>query len=554
MTGANPGSSITPAVFRQLHVKLPTETFRKTLPKEWFPRQLPLFEPEDHEFEKPDLYHRDYTTENPNELLFSSLNDRASRPGSPQRRTFLGPMPTHYNGGTLSNLMGMYADGDIGAVIPESLIWHVMDQQGRAVLSMRKGCSNDFIEKDLGVDKLLKLSRGEDEQPHPFDKLDWDWKPFAHRAITEDNILLHFREDGGPLTRCFPEIVLEGFNNAGFGNELGDMNAMSPAERMAVVWQDLHMIGELCCRLVTNHGAPTPPRHGDKQAAAVSRMLSKYLPEIFTLADRQKPAYPKELIELLEKFDRFNPSRSQTQVQSAAASMHDLDQFYWKFFFEYLSIAMKQTELFRIRLMRLEELAGVDGEDGDRAMAVVSWVKPNPKFNHIPYHPGDGNKESQMEKTEKEHEAIAFSSARLMMVSMISYEQAAADQGAQGQEAAASSPLPNKLQFNLIPLQFPQSSLPRFKLRRSNPRPRLLRRLNLPRNNLPRYNQPQHNPRHQPQLRCSKLQPFLPRGRELDARLGSQAMQRRPCLPLHQSDAATMQMREQRCDQCRDDS
>jgi hypothetical protein len=461
VTGAN-ANLPTPAIFRQLHVKLPTETFREELPKEWrekhpnqektnsdqwldvhskglmlihnlllnypigrailiesldtgtlivnkrFARIRPVFDPDDHEFEQPD-YRDGFTTRNPNELRISTLDDprvEGKLPSAPYFATLYAyGLPQgieypdrqgrhdifslyfrHYNGGTLRNLMEMYGDSEIGAPIPEPFIWHVMDQLGRAVLSLRKGCSNNFIEQNLGVDQLLKL-RLEDGKSHPWDQWDKNWRPIVHGAITERNVLLHFREDGEPLTRCFPQVVLEGFDKAGFVDEYFarvDENETPYPETDArhLAWKDLHMIGQIFARLVTNQDAPRD--HSRKHAVDVSEMLAKYLPENLTLADGQKPAYSKELISLLQRWGRLVPGNVQGQDQDGGVTPPNPEHF----FFEYLSITRKKVEMYR--RMKYEDLAP---EDGDGLSADVSWVKPDPTFAHIPYAAGRGRED-----------------------------------------------------------------------------------------------------------------------------------------------------------------
>jgi hypothetical protein len=464
----------TPAIFRQLHVKLPAETFREELPKEWrdkhpnqektnsdqwldahskgfmllhnllpnypigrailiesldtgalivnkrFARMRPAFHPEDYEFKNPEL--RDgFTTRNPNELRFSTLDDHRvegklpSAPyfatlyayGLPQGGEFADEQSRHdvfslyfrhYNGGTLSNLMEMYGDSVVGAPIPEPFIWHVMDQLGRAVLSLRKGCSNDFIEQNLGVDQLLKLSL-EDGKSHPWDQWDKNWRPIMHRAITERNVLLHFREDGEPLTRCFPQIVLEGFDQAAFVDEfhpLRDENGKPYPETDGRhrAWEDLQMFGELFARLVTNHDALTAPQNRSRKHAALARgMLAKYLPENLNLADGQRPAYSKELITLLQRWDRLIPSNAQSQDQDGSVTPPDPEHF----LFEYLSIARKKMETYR--RMKYEDFAG---DDGDGLSADVSWVKPDPSFAHTPYAAGNASEQHLLERMREE--------------------------------------------------------------------------------------------------------------------------------------------------------
>lgn len=465
MANSNPVPSITPAVFRQLHVKLPTETFREILPQKWlddhpnqdktksdewldahpkgfllmhslrdnypdgrnlltlllesidtnvlivnkrFPRLLPKFRDDDlREYDMRVAYQ----TPNPNELRFSTLDDHrvdAKLPSAPYFPTLYaygfprgkshGPDRSdmfslyfrYYNGGTLTNLSEMYRDPLIGAPIPEPFIWHVMDQLGRAVLSLRRGCSNNFIEKNLGVDRLLKLSCAPDgNNTHPFDQWDKDWKPVVHLDITERNVLLHFPEDGEPLSRCFPQIVLEGFKHA---SVLDDLKGTA----MELEWEDLYMLGELLCRLVTNHDAPDedPSHTPDESAAVIARMLPKYLPENLNLADGQKPAYSKELITLLQRWARLRPSANPlNQDQDGTVNVPDPEHF----FFEVLSLARKKTELYR--RMGYDDLAK---EDGDGYMADVSWVKPDPSFAHIPYAVGDGKEEKMLQTLARE--------------------------------------------------------------------------------------------------------------------------------------------------------
>jgi hypothetical protein len=65
-----------------------------------------------------------------------------------------------YNGGTLDNLMEMYGDPDIGAPIPESFIWHVIEQMSRAVLFLQMGLTREDLDRHL---------QGEEIQP----RADW---------------------------------------------------------------------------------------------------------------------------------------------------------------------------------------------------------------------------------------------------------------------------------------------------------------------------------------------------------------------------------------------
>ncbi|KAK4096778.1 hypothetical protein N658DRAFT_435392, partial [Parathielavia hyrcaniae] len=460
MADANSNSAITPATFRQLYGKIPTETFREILSESWrashphedditsdkwldehakgflliqnlrpnypigksillesldtgvlvvnkrFSRQLTRFKPDDPDFDKP-VYHYACKKYPPVGLRFSTLDDprvaarlpaapyftRLYAYGLPQgKASFKGRDPDdmyslyfrHYNGSTLSSLMEMYGDSELGGPVPEPFVWHVMDQLCRAVLSLRAG----------------------DGQPHTIDKHNQDWVSVVHRGITEDNILLHFRDDDDePLARCFPAIVLGGFGAAIMGRKLQKrLNPISTADAVTLAWQDLYVIGELCCRLVTNHDAPTPPRQRSMEhAAAVSKMLSRYLPENMNLAARQKLVYSRELIELLQRFERLKVD-NQNQGGAANMLMRDLNPIYWKFFLECLGAAMNKVEQYRVRIMKRVKLTGE--ADDDVAMADVSWVKPDPTFDHAPYHPGDGNKATQLERLRKDMKCL----------------------------------------------------------------------------------------------------------------------------------------------------
>jgi hypothetical protein len=209
MAQNNPHASHTPAIFRQLHIKLPTpkpcypapdwkgdrpsDDWLKKHPKGFllmhnlnpkhpmgkcmlvesidtgelfvnkrFRRLAPFFRDEDKEFSDP-IWEYGYSTPSPPELRFSTLKDprvEAQLPDEPyftklhacgwpmgKKGPYNEQRPSdahslyfqHYNGGTLWNLMKMYSDCRNGAPVPESFIWHVVEQLSRAVLYLHYG-------------------------------------------------------------------------------------------------------------------------------------------------------------------------------------------------------------------------------------------------------------------------------------------------------------------------------------------------------------------------------------------------------------------------------
>ncbi|KAK3346009.1 hypothetical protein B0T25DRAFT_612179 [Lasiosphaeria hispida] len=98
------------------------------------------------------------------------------------------------NGGDLFNLIASFDAAD--KFIPESFVWHVVDQVGHALAFLHTGLTRE------------ELVAGETE-PKP------SWKPIVHRNVRLRNILLDYGDDPSELDKCFPRIVLGGFSRAG---------------------------------------------------------------------------------------------------------------------------------------------------------------------------------------------------------------------------------------------------------------------------------------------------------------------------------------------------
>ncbi|AEO67602.1 uncharacterized protein THITE_2050376, partial [Thermothielavioides terrestris NRRL 8126] len=467
------GRTATPAKFRQLHVKLPTETPPAQLPPHW-PRPSDSTTPSNawlaahprgflllhnmHEsqpmgkcmlLESLDTgelvvnkrlyrysrryprasgeaaWQTEYATRAPGEVRFARLDDplvEARLPDEPYfpellaygfpawPRTFAanahGSQADLFslyfrrcNGGSLSNLMEMYADAAVGAPVPEPFVWHVIEQLTRAVVFLHTGLTR--AELDAGA------RRAKD-----------GWVPIVHRTIKADNVLLHFDSldggDGGgdPLDRCFPRVVLEGFDQANFTNDAEEWwcpralaSYASQKPQRPECWEDVHLVGELFRRLVTVHDCA---RMQDARRQVVSVQpdeepfslrfdvegdgrLDRHLSRNLQLGGGKALAYSDELIKLLMKWE-------------IPALQQNLESFFadedirksipdTKFLLdEVLPLAVKKVKEYRA--LGFDKLAS-DADNGGWS-ADVSWVMPDPAFERIPYSNNRGSVEHSL--------------------------------------------------------------------------------------------------------------------------------------------------------------
>ncbi|KAH6614629.1 hypothetical protein B0J18DRAFT_347484, partial [Chaetomium sp. MPI-SDFR-AT-0129] len=117
----------------------------------------------------------------------------------------------YYNGSSLANLVEMYSDRT-GGPVPESFIWHVVEQLTRALL---------FLYAGLTRDDLDPFTEPADETPEHYDLIlnrMVQRAPWIHQDISDVNILLNFplNADGllEPMGRFFPDVILSGLQNA----------------------------------------------------------------------------------------------------------------------------------------------------------------------------------------------------------------------------------------------------------------------------------------------------------------------------------------------------
>ncbi|KAK4141542.1 uncharacterized protein C8A04DRAFT_14009, partial [Dichotomopilus funicola] len=117
----------------------------------------------------------------------------------------------YYNGSSLANLVEMYSDRT-GGPIPESFIWHVVEQLTRALL---------FLYAGLTRADLDSFTEPADETPEHYDLIlnrMLQRAPWIHQDISDVNILLDspLNADGllEPMGRFFPDVILSGLQNA----------------------------------------------------------------------------------------------------------------------------------------------------------------------------------------------------------------------------------------------------------------------------------------------------------------------------------------------------
>lgn len=440
----------TPATFRQLHVKFPTEHFREPSPNKtpsasaaWLDahksgfllmhslvthapigksvllesldtgelivnkrlkRRAPRFERNDFFFTTP-AFGDAFRTQVPGELRFSTLDDPRVDVRLPEEPYFpklygyglpQGEEPSggdddvfslyfkRYNGGSLENLMEMYSDGEIGAPVPEPFVWHVIEQLSRAVLFLHKGYSRAFVNACL-------VARRQDEKRW---KGVWpalprevkNWTAIVHRTIREGNVLLHFPEDGDPLSKCFPQVVLEGFDQANLENgakevwsEHATANRPGEAGRPAV-WEDIHLMGQIFRKLVTIHDCRRNQRHNQLQYNVdIEGKMSAYETGKLKLAPGEEAAYSQDLINLLKSWE-IPKLQNVAAAKFSDPDVHPSIPTYKFLEDEALPLASRKVEEFRG--IGFDKLAS---EDQGGFVADVSWVMPDPEFEHVPY-------------------------------------------------------------------------------------------------------------------------------------------------------------------------
>ena len=437
-------SPVTLAQFRQLHVKLPTETFREPAPSDWehgntkpsdvwlsqhpsgflllhnlhpicppgkcmllrsldtgeyvvnkrLKRWAPCWE-QGGPFRAHVPHKVAFKTAAPGELRFARLADPRVEvrlpdepyfpelyaygiPGGEQgfdrhgRPEIFSLYFKRFNGGTLSNLMEIYSDPVIGGDIPETFVWHVIEQLSRAVIYLQTGLTRE------------DLDAGEREAKP-------GWVPLAHRNITETNVLLHFSEDDAhdPFDCCFPRVVLEGFDQANLvsdpsewwnkgvvniGKREGDP-LMPPS-----TWEDMHLLGAIFRRLVTVHRElKKNPGLGFNFDVDTQVQLSRYLPENIDLAEGEAPPYSRKLILLLQEWE-IPAFAEHPGVYFTDETIRD-DIPKADYLIRYvLPVAQDMVKAYRSMDFDHVILKGKDGLNGD-----VSWVKPDPQFEMVPY-------------------------------------------------------------------------------------------------------------------------------------------------------------------------
>ncbi len=455
-----PLSTITPANFRQLHVKLPTETVREPAPEGWngpaakpsdvwldahasgflllhnrnpdypmgramtlesvdtgeliaskrLPREAPKFDRKDRLFGFPKRK-IDYHSPSPPELRFSTLDDPRVEVRLPDEPYFpklyaygyplgLAPGETeeaaksdvfslyfkHYNGGSLDNFMEMYSDKDVGAPTPEPFIWHVIEQVSRAVLFLHKGYTREYLDACLVARQDEREGRTAVWPKVPDNAA--KWTPIVHRLITAQHVLLHFPQDGDPLSRCFPQVVLLGFDQANLESDdklwwSADAAANLDADKDVPPspWEDMYLVGALFRQLVTIYDSRkhVSEHRLEEFNVDVDGKLSAYEPGNLNLATGQVPAYSPELISLLKRWEvpaLQNDAAayfSNPGVRGGIPTIQLIEE-------EALPLASRKVAEYRA--MGLDQLTS---EDGGGLMSDVSWVMPDPKFEVIRY-------------------------------------------------------------------------------------------------------------------------------------------------------------------------
>ncbi|KAK3291056.1 uncharacterized protein B0H64DRAFT_436421 [Chaetomium fimeti] len=435
-------SGVTPAIFRQLHIKLPTPTFREPAPEDWgdtkpsddwldehsggfllmqnlkpsYPMgksmlvqsigtgKLFYAAPSPPELRFSTLYDPHVEAQLPDEPYFPKLHAYGLPQGrkEPYNKIRLSDVYSlyfqHYNGGTLSNLMEMYSDRRIGGPVPESFIWHVTEQLSRAILYLHCGYTRE---------DLLELYYPDNTKGKGKGTRNLNWRSIIHRAITADNVLLNFPDGDDPVDRCFPDIILEGFDKAGFIDDNREnwaqntiTNRGEEVEIGPSSFEDMHLFGELLRRLVTvsDFGKNKWASRLDYDVN-VEGKLSPYLSNNLKLGAGQEPAYSDDLIKLLMKWElpalqkgdgaRYPDIGVHTKIKSV-------------FFLrdEVLPIAMRKVAEY---VDKWNEDPVFDNPVPERDdIGDVSWVKPDPSFETIPYATTRHREDKILEQYEKE--------------------------------------------------------------------------------------------------------------------------------------------------------
>lgn len=463
MANEETSAGTTPAIFRQLHIKLPTpalgeptrhhkdsntwlkkhsqgfllmHNLKPSYPmgksmlvqsidtgelfvNKRFKRKAPTFKEDDQEFKKP-VFDILYWTSSPPELRFSTLIDAGvavqlpNESYFPKLHAYGGPPEReesddeedesdiyslyfqHYNGGTLSNLMEMYSDKRIGSPVPESFIWHVMEQLSRAILHLHCGYTQG--EMDLCYDENSKGSGGKFHVP-PAHK---QWRRIVHRAVTPENVLLHFAEGDDPVERCFPRIILEGFDKAGFPTDDREywscdtiINRGRAVEIGPSAFEDIHLLGELLRRLATVYDGGENNRESRLDYNVnVEGRLSPYLSKTLDLGPGPERAYSSDLISLLRKWE-VPALQEGDGTRVTAISVHK----------EIRDIYFLRDEVFPMAFGKVTAYMtdwGGDSVPERDHFGDVSWVKPDPAFETIPYSTTRYRQEKILEQYEVE--------------------------------------------------------------------------------------------------------------------------------------------------------
>ncbi|KAL2185876.1 hypothetical protein L209DRAFT_764890 [Thermothelomyces heterothallicus CBS 203.75] len=358
-----------------------------------------------------------FTTLHPPELLFSTLEDscvEVTLPdegyfpklygygfpfGQPGQRRDEDPSPwdvyslyfKHYNGGNLGNLVEMYRDRRTGAPIPEPFIWHVMEQLSRAILFLSCGVAREDL------DDLLSRSRyGEEEDEEDDHPVKPGWNPIAHGAILERNVLLHFPdENDDPLTRCFPQVILEGFDKARLlGRESQHPRTVrntaagesSNDNATPTTWEDVQLLGDLIGRLVT----PTCPGEEAGRHKSSDSCHSETPGRRTRKPEEQHPVYSTDLIGLVQAWQnrRRNKSRQPSRHiwWADLPNRKHIESANW-LLRHVLPKAVEKVRQYR-ELHGSILLGKPDREDGNEngnRVEDVSWVMPDPALANIPF-------------------------------------------------------------------------------------------------------------------------------------------------------------------------
>ncbi|KAK0610712.1 hypothetical protein B0T17DRAFT_122153 [Bombardia bombarda] len=282
------------------------------------------------------------------------------------------------NGGTLDDLLALYVNLKEGGTIPETFLWHVMEQLGRAIIFLQTGLTRQDLEPFLSGQTDIKPPR----------KHNWD--VIVHRDIHQDTVRLHYAnpdavDPEATWDDIFPRVVLTSFGKAGKfadkedwwehhfdAGESAGPSKPSPSEDIYALGGLLRMM--VVCRDHALAGVDDADWNIDRD----TRMDDYLGRNLGHLQPDQKAPYSDEFISALKRWE--------VPVLQLGAPYHEHrgDIMKGDILMELVREAAQRVAGYKQQ--NIDDLLSFDGECAD-----VSWTRPNPRATDMmPFRPPVG--------------------------------------------------------------------------------------------------------------------------------------------------------------------